>query len=217
VLCSPINDPLSQCRADSVERVELFGEDMPRDRVLSHLIDDVPVYHGLILDWAYDDAAGTYTVTHTDLREILSGRYLFGVGGYQAGGLFDWEGLSWRGVMTRALYFLLRFEGRERWALPVNLPSEEAGGEVFQTWCYEMRLGESIVSDIEKRPGGPDLDFQPVTAGGRYGWDALIGSPFLTGPYVEAALGAEFSPIKNLKIARRGRGVNAGGEEKKRV
>ncbi len=192
------------------ERIELFGEDRPRDRVLSHIVDGVPIYHGLLLDWDYDDDAGTYTVTHTDLREILSGRYLYGVGGYHADGQFNWTGLSWRGVMARALYFLLRFEDSDRWSVPVNLPDEETGSEEFLTWCYEMRLGESIISDIEKRPGGPDLDFQPIATSSGYGWDARIGAPYLTGPYFEAALGAAKSPLKNLKIARRGRSVLTG-------
>ncbi|KEP75848.1 hypothetical protein HR12_20825 [Microbacterium sp. SUBG005] len=193
------------------DRIELFGEDAPRDRVLSHLVDDVPIYHGLILDWDYDDAAGTYTVTHTDLRELISGRFLYGIGGYHKDGLFLWEGLSWRGIMSRALYYLLRYEvGNNNWAVPVRLPAEEAGSEKFETWCYEMRLGESIVSDIEARPGGPDLDFQPERIDGKYGWEARIGSPFLTGPDFEVTLGAELSPLKGLQIKRRGRGVYTG-------
>ncbi|WZH38761.1 MAG: hypothetical protein PIR02_08820 [Microbacterium enclense] len=192
------------------DRADLFGEDCPRDRVLTELVDGTPIYHGLIVDWDYDDNAGTYTVTHVDLRELLTGRYLFGVGGYHSDGVFDWTGLSWRGMASRALYYLLRYQDSPRWAVPINLPPEEAGDEVFRTWCYEMKLGESILADIEGRPGGPDVDFQPGFFGSGYGWEALIGSPFLTGPDVEVVLGADASPVKNLKIARRGRAVSTG-------
>ncbi len=192
------------------ERIDLFGEDRPRDRVLTELVDGIPIYHGLIFDWDYDDNDGTYTVTHTDLRELLSGRYLFGVGGYHSDGLFDWTGLSWRGMASRALYYLLRYQDSPRWAVPIVLPPEEAGGEVFQTWCYEMKLGEAILSDIEARPGGPDIDLQPGFFGSGYGWEARIGAPFLTGPDLEVALGAADSPVKNLKIGKRGRSVLTG-------
>jgi hypothetical protein len=195
----------------AADRVDLFGENRPRDRALTHKVDGVPIYNGLILDWDYDDNAGTYAVTHTDVREILSGRFLYGVGGYHTDGVFAWSGLSWRGMAARALYYLLRYEDSPRWAMRVNLPPEEAGVEEFITWCYEMRLGESIIADIEKRPGGPDIDFQPVIFGdGGHGWDARIGSPFLTGPDIEVALGGDDSPVKNLKIKRRGRAVGTG-------
>lgn len=176
----------------------LFGKDRPRDRVLSVLADGVPIYHGLIINSAYSPATGNLTVKHNDVRELASGRWLYGIGGSNQ--TFNWTGLSWQGMARRVARYIYTEPISAAWPLPVNIGAETAGGESMLIYGYEFRTGEDLFTEIEESPGGPDLDFQPTFTNGRFGWDFLTGVPYLTGPTFEYHAQADQSPLTDLAV-----------------
>ncbi|OIU88665.1 hypothetical protein [Microbacterium sp. AR7-10] len=182
---------------------DLFGKDRPRDRVLAHCWNGTPVYHGLILDSDYHPAKGMLDVIHCDLRELASARWLFGIGASTQ--TFQWTGKSWRGIASRIAKIIFTDPISPAWPLPVTIPADEAGSQSFKTDGYEFRSGESLLSEIEEMPGGPDLDFHPRITGDKFGWDLRIGTPHLSGPTFELNLQAAKSPLTEVGVKTIGR------------
>lgn len=200
---------------DRAEARDMFARDRPRDRVLSVMANDVPVYHGLILDTDYAPASGELTVTHKDVRELAANRYMYGINGSSQ--TFDWKNLSWRGLATRVARRAFRENFSAAWPLPIAIPADEAGNEDLKIYGYEFRTAESLLTEISEMPGGPDIDFHPTRAAdGRFGWDMRVGDPYLSGPTLEYNIQAEKSPIKDLVVKTIGSekitGVHAIGE-----
>ncbi|MHC9046815.1 hypothetical protein ACYX8G_19695 [Microbacterium saperdae] len=177
---------------------DLFGKDRPRDRVLAQCWDGTPVYHGLLIDSDYAPETGALTVKHIDVRELAAARWLYGIGGSSQ--TFDWGGLSWRGMARRIARIIFTDPISPAWPLPVTLPAEEAGNESFPIYGYEFRSGESLLTDVEEMPNGPDLDFHPRKTGNQFGWDLRIGSPYLSGPSFEYHLQAEEQQLTDVNV-----------------
>lgn len=206
--------PLRSLGLDVDDAYVLFGKDRPRDRVLTVLGDGVPLYHGLIIDSEYEKSTGRLIVKHWDVRELASGRWLFGIGGSNQ--TFAWSGLSWRGMARRVARIIYTDPISAAWSLPVNVGAEESGGESLTSEGYKFENGEDLFTVIEESPGGPDLDFQPYKRNGRYGWDFIAGAPYLTGPGYEFHAQAAKSGLTDLKVttigAQKITGVHGIGE-----
>lgn len=179
---------------------DLFGKHRPRDRVLTQTWAGVPIYHGLIIDSTYDPATGELQVFHDDIRELASGRWLYGIGGYDPNLRFLWQGLSLRGLAARVASVIYTAPISGAWPLPVTIPPEEIGGDELDVWAWQFRSGEDLFQELESMPNGPDLDFHPRLTGTTYGWDLRIGTPYLSGPTFEYHLQAEESPLTDVQV-----------------
>jgi len=188
---------LGLSRADAHD---LFGKDRPRDRVLAHCWNGIPVYHGLILNSDYQRDTGMLDVIHNDIRELAAARWMYGIGGYNSALRFNWSGLSWRGMAARVARIIYTDPISGAWPLPVTIPAEQAGSEALDTWAWQFKSGEALFKSIEEMPGGPDLDFHPRITGTQFGWDFRIGSPYLTGPTYEMSLQAAESPLTGVAV-----------------
>lgn len=175
----------------------LFGKDRPRDRVLSVLWGQTPIYHGLIIDSEYTHATQTLSVAHKDVRELSAARWLFGIGG--SGQTFNFTG-SWRGIAREIAKVIYTDPISPAWPLPVALPPFEGGGAGMTVYGYEFRSGDDLLTDIEDMDNGPDLDFHPTFNGSTFGWELRIGAPHLSGPTFEYHLQAIESPLTDLTV-----------------
>lgn len=207
--------PLWEQDYDRTTLRDIFGRFRPRDRVLSVLANGVPVYHGLILDTDYQPATKEITVTHKDVRELAANRWMHGINGSSQ--TFNWTGLSPRGLATRVARLAFTANFSAAWPLPISVPADEAGTKSLKFYGYEFRTAESLLTDISEMSGGPDVEFQPTIDGdGRFGWEFLVGDPYLSGPTLEYHLQAPESPLKNVNVKTIGSekitGVHAIGE-----
>lgn len=199
---------------------DIFGYDKPRDRVLAHIEDGVVMYHGLILDSVFDDDTETLSVIHRDVRELASGRWLHGIGGYYPSLRFQWSGLSWRGIASRIAEIIFTAPISGAWPIPMQIPAAESGGESLEVWAYSFRSGENLLAEIEEREGGPDIDFAPTGNGVDFGWQMRIGAPYLTGQTIDVYRAAPRTPVRKLQVETKGRekatgifGIGDGSEQ----
>lgn len=176
---------------DRATRKDLFRK---WDRTIVQCWDGAPVYAGLVSTTSWDPATGVLTVSHVDIRAIARRRMLFGVGSYAPSGTTVCTSLSRRGIARRIIYLGFVYEYSSAWPLPVNLPAEEAGSITRTYYHYEFQTIDKLLSDVQSEDGGPDVDFQPKLSGGLLSWDALIGSPYLTGPPFEFILKGDAQP-----------------------
>jgi hypothetical protein len=190
--------PLRSLPLTKSEMWNLFGRTRPRDRTLSVLVDDVPIYHGLILDSDYDKTTGNLKVTHSDVRELAAARWLFGIGGSSQ--TFQWTGLSWRGIAKSIAKIIYTDPISPAWPLPVNISEIDSGTKKLKTFGYEFKTGEDLLTDVEEMPGGPDLDFHPTRNGDTFGWDFRTGDPYLTGPTFEFHAQADNVQLTDVKV-----------------
>ncbi|MBO3663739.1 hypothetical protein [Microbacterium stercoris] len=192
--------PLKSLGLSRSDAHDLFGKDRPRDRVLAHCWNGVPVYHGLIIDSKYHKTTGMLEVIHNDVRELAAARWLYGIGGYFPALRFHWTGLSWRGMASRVARIIFTDPISAAWPLPVTIPADEAGSEEMDIWAWQFRSGESLLKEIEEMPDGPDLDFHPRVTGTQFGWDLRIGAPTLSGPTFEVPMHAPESPLTDVVV-----------------
>lgn len=190
--------PLPALDLSRAEAHNLFGKDRPRDRVLSVLWNNAPVYHGLIIDSKYNRDKGTLEVIHNDVRELAAFRWLYGIGASSQ--TFNWSGLSLRGLATRIARIIYTDPISPAWPLPVSIPADEPGGHEMTVYGYEFRTGEDLLTDLEETDGGPDLDFRPTMFGNNFGWEFRAGAPYLSGPTYEFHLQAAESPLTDIVV-----------------
>lgn len=179
---------------------DLFGADRPRDRVLTQTWGGVPIYHGLIIDSTYAPATHKLTVFHDDVRELASGRWLYGIGGYAPDLRFLWQGLSLRGLAARVASVIYTAPISGAWPIPMTIPAEEGGTSELDVWAWQFRSGEDLLQELESMPNGPDIDFHPRVTGDVFGWDMRIGNPYLSGPTLEYHLQAERTPLTDVVV-----------------
>ncbi len=162
-----------------------------------------PVYAGLISDTSYDRDTGMLSVKHTDLRTVLSKRMLFGVGSYNPAGTVVCTSLSRRGIARRLLYLGFVYPFSAAWPLPVNLPAEESGSINRTFYYYDFQTVDQLLTDLQGESSGPDVELQPKYTSGVLSWDALIGSPYLSGPSYDMHLAGDLPPV-GVTVAENG-------------
>lgn len=177
------------------------------------------LYWGEISDEVdVDDEAGTLTVTHLELRNVLSSRYGAMVPTYGPGGSFGVTNRSLRGAAIEIIrHGLTTSAPGDNWHYPLVLPAAEAGS-FSKSWPhYELASCEEMLTDIQTLPNGPDIAFDPVwSTTGRIEHWARVGSPLIAGADFEWSYIAPETPVRKLKekvsYSRQKSGVFVAGE-----
>lgn len=164
--------------------------------------DDAPVYAGLITGGAWDRATGSLTVSHREIRGILSKRLGWRVSTYPTSSISPWSwdwtvsGKSLRGLMRAVVSRGTQSTPGDLWHLPVVLPADQAGSRSFTEWAFTFRTIEQMVTDIQDMDGGPDMYLRSRwSTGGRHEWVCEIGSPLISGGMVERVSPPPGSPV----------------------
>lgn len=174
----------------------------PWARTIVQSIDGQPVYAGVIISRSYDKSSKTLTVRHSEVREIFSRRFSFGLNGYAGSsnpadpdyhGALRIVNRSARGT-ARAIIERGALMGPtgHPWRLPIEVPADEAG-DVNVVWeNYQVRSIERLLTEVEERHDGPDIYFRPTAdpATATLEWEMQIGNPRLSGQFFHWPLDA---------------------------
>ncbi|VXB74804.1 hypothetical protein [Pseudoclavibacter sp. 8L] len=148
-----------------------------------------PVYSGLLNRAGWKAKTKLLTVSHAEVRVLLSRRLPFPVGGWGTGTV-DAYSLDAR----RAMALFVRkglIDGLPRWKIPLDVISHVGGSRRDTVHNDQFATIEDVVSRLETAENGPDLDFNPrrVPVSDYFDWEARIGNPsnggLLDGPAFE--------------------------------
>jgi hypothetical protein len=167
----------------------------------------------LLTDWDLDRDNKVLTVNHKDIREVFSGRYPFGAGGYWADeaahlpGKFVAAGLQVPSIA--ALIVQRSLEGPfPIFSLPIAIPALFPGPFGRTDFHYNFPRTDSLLKEIQESNNGPDIAFPARWQAGREGkffeWEMVIGDPKILGPIIDFYMNAERPGLTNVHKSKDG-------------
>lgn len=149
---------------------------------LAHCWGDHVAYAGVIQNRGYSERREELRLYSKELRAALLGKRLtHGVNEYNpATGVLTIASRSRAAAVRVVLNAAMKGGAVPGWELPIDLPTDSAGG-FSAAWRHDEGLTvENMLAQIEA--DGVDIDFAPyITSAGMLRWETRVGNPITVG------------------------------------